>query len=168
MKRFIVIRLLQSIGTLFILSMVIFGLVRVAGDPAVLLIPEDATKEVYEYIRAELGLDKPVYIQYWFFLTQALQGDLGKSIRSKKPVTESIIETLPNSLKLVLVSLLFTIIGSIPLGVWAAVKKDTWVDTTARVIAGLGQSLPTFWVGLLLIEIFVVQLEILPAQGMGS
>jgi peptide/nickel transport system permease protein len=168
MKRFIVIRLLQSIGTLFILSMLIFGLVRVAGDPAVLLIPEDATKEVYEYIRTELGLDKPVYIQYWVFLTQALQGDLGKSIRSKKPVTESIIETLPNSLKLVLVSLLFTVIGSIPLGVWAAVKKDTWVDTTARVIAGLGQSLPTFWVGLLLIEIFVVQFEILPAQGMGS
>jgi len=168
MRRYIVIRLLQTVVTLFILSMVIFGLVRLSGDPALLMLPETATEEDYRYMRAQLGLDKPIYVQYGIFITNALRGDFGRSIRTRRPVVESIRETLPNSMKLVGVSLFITIILGFPLGIIAAAKKDTYADTFARVIAGLGQSLPTFWVGLMMIQIFVVLLGVLPASGMGS
>ena len=162
------IRFIQTVVTLVILSMLIFGLVRISGDPAVLMISEDATEKDYKHMRAQLGLDKPLYVQYGIFIANAIKGDLGRAIRTKKPVIESIKDTLPNSIKLVGVSFLITIIIGIPLGVMAAVKKDTPIDTTARVIAGLGQSLPTFWVGLMMIHLFVVKWGILPASGAGS
>ena len=168
MRRYIVIRIIQSVITLFILSMLIFGLVRLSGDPALLMLPETATKEDYQYVRKQLGLDQPVYVQYGIFITDAIRGDFGKSIRTRKPVLDSIMETLPNSMKLVFVSMCIALSLSIPLGVMAAVKKDTILDTFARVIAGLGQSLPTFWVGLMLIHLFVIILGILPSSGMGT
>lgn len=168
MQTYIIMRMLQTILALIILSMVIFGLVRLSGDPALLMLPEGATKQHYQEIRTQLGLDKPIYFQYYIFISNAIKGDFGRSIRTKRPVADSIKEMLPNSLKLVGVSLLITLILSIPLGVMAAVKKDTFIDTIARMIAGLGQSLPTFWVGLMLIQIFVIHLKVLPASGMGS
>jgi peptide/nickel transport system permease protein len=146
--------------------MVIFSLVRLSGDPALLMLPEGATQEHYQEMRAYLGLDKPIYVQYYIFLTNAMKGDFGKSIRTKKPVIDSIKEMLPNSIKLVAVSMVMAFIISIPLGVMAAVKKGTFIDTFARVVAGLGQSLPTFWVGLMLIQLFVIHLGVLPASGM--
>lgn len=161
-------RLFQSAVTLVILSMVIFGLVRLSGDPALLMLPEGATKEYYQDIRAQLGLDKPVYIQYIIFITDAAKGDFGVSIRTRRPVINSIREMLPNSIKLVAVSMVIVVIFSIPLGVMAAAKKSTFIDTFARVFAGLGQSIPTFWVGLMLIQLFVIQFRVLPASGMGS
>jgi len=130
------------------------------------MLPEGATKEHYQEMRAYLGLDKPIYVQYCIFITNAMKGDFGKSIRTKKPVIDSIKEMLPNSIKLVAVSMVMAFIISIPLGVMAAVKKGTFIDTFARVIAGLGQSLPTFWVGLMLIQLFVIRLGVLPASGM--
>ena len=119
-------------------------------------------------MRAHLGLDKPIYVQYALFLSKAVKGDFGRSIRTHRPVSESILEKFPNSFKLVAVSMIATFIFSIPLGVLAAVRKDTALDVFVRVLAGLGQSLPTFWVGLMLIHIFVVILGILPSSGMGS
>ena len=168
MQRYIIVRLFQNIIALFILSMVIFSVVRLSGDPALLMLPEGATREHYEQLRAELGLDKPIYIQYSIFMTNVAKGDFGKSIRTKRPVADSIMEMLPNSLKLVIVSMVMVFFISIPLGVMAAVKKGTLVDAFARVVAGLGQSLPTFWVGLMLIQLFVIQLGVLPSSGMGS
>ncbi|MGD9046201.1 MAG: ABC transporter permease, partial [Desulfobacterales bacterium] len=106
--------------------------------------------------------------QYVLFLSKAVKGDFGNSIRTRRPVSESILEKLPNSFKLVAVSMIATFIFSIPLGVLAAVRKDSALDIFVRVLAGLGQSLPTFWVGLMLIHIFVVLLGILPSSGMGS
>jgi len=166
MRRYIIIRLFQTVLTLVILSMVIFSLVRLSGDPALLMLPEGATKQHYLEIRAKLGLDKPIYVQYGAFVLSAVKGDFGKSIRSNRPVMDSIKEMLPNSMKLVGVATLMTLVISIPLGVMAAVKKGTFLDTFARVIAGLGQSLPTFWVGLMLIQLFVIHWGILPASGM--
>ncbi len=166
MKRYIVIRLFQTVLTLIILSMVIFGLVRLSGDPALLMLPEGGTKQHYREIRAKLGLDKPIYVQYCVFVLNAAKGDFGRSIRTNRPVIDSIKEMLPNSLKLVGVAMLMTLVISMPLGVMAAVKRETFVDTFARVIAGLGQSLPTFWVGLMLIQLFVIHWGILPASGM--
>ena len=166
MQRFIVVRLFQNIIALIILSMIIFFLVRLSGDPALLMLPEGATQEHYQEMRAQLGLDKPIYVQYGIFLANAARGDFGRSIRTKRVVIASIKEALPNSMKLVVVSMVMAILISIPLGVMAAVKKGAFIDTFARVVAGLGQSLPTFWVGLMLIQLFVVWLGILPASGM--
>jgi len=166
MQRFIVVRLFQNIIALIILSMIIFFLVRLSGDPALLMLPEGATQEHYQEMRTQLGLDKPIYVQYGIFLANAARGDFGRSIRTKRVVIASIKEALPNSMKLVVVSMVMAILISIPLGVMAAVKKGAFIDTFARVVAGLGQSLPTFWVGLMLIQLFVVWLGILPASGM--
>jgi peptide/nickel transport system permease protein len=132
------------------------------------MIPETATDEDYHYMRAKLGLDKPIHVQYGIFFVNAIRGDFGKSIRTNRPIIESIGETLPNSMKLVGLSTVIAFVLALPLGVMAAVKKDTYIDTLARMIAGLGQSLPTFWVGLMMIQLFVVYLRILPASGMGS
>jgi peptide/nickel transport system permease protein len=168
MQRYIIIRILQTVITLLILSVVIFALVRLSGDPALLMLSENATQQEYKDMRAHLGLDKPIYVQYALFLSKAVKGDFGKSIRTHRPVSESILEKLPNSFKLVAVSMIATFIISIPLGVLAAVRKDSALDVFVRVLAGLGQSLPTFWVGLMLIHLFVVILGILPSSGMGS
>jgi peptide/nickel transport system permease protein len=168
MQRYIVIRVLQSVITLFILSIVVFVLVRVGGDPALLMLPESGTKEDYQTIKRQMGLDKPLHVQYGIFISNAVRGDFGRSVRTRRPVMDSIKEALPNSFRLVLVSMVVGLALSIPLGVMAAVKKGTGLDTLARGIAGLGQSLPTFWVGLMLIQLFVVSLKILPASGMGS
>jgi peptide/nickel transport system permease protein len=132
------------------------------------MLPESATEQDYKYWEQKMGLDKSIFHQYAVFLFNAAKGDLGESIRTRKPVLDSIKETLPNSMKLVLVSFAIGFALSIPLGIVAAVKKGTIWDTSARVITGLGQSLPTFWVALLMIQIFVVWLDLLPAFGMGS
>ncbi|UCG63661.1 MAG: ABC transporter permease [Deltaproteobacteria bacterium] len=168
MKRFIAIRFIHSLIALFILSVIVFGLIRLGGDPALQFLPPDSTEEDYLLVRARLGLDKPVYVQYGIFISNAVKGDFGTSIFTRRPVIDSIKEMLPNSLKLVAASAFIAFIVAIPLGVMAAVKKDTPIDTIARVIAGMGQSLPSFWVGLILIELFVVVLGVLPASGMGT
>ena len=168
MKRYILVRLLQSVVTLLVISMIVFGLVRISGDPALLMLPYGATEEHYRELRIQLGLEKPIYTQYAIFIRDALKGDFGQSIRTNRPVVESIREMLPNSLKLVVVSMGIALLVSIPLGVMAAVKKFTFLDILARLIAGLGQSLPTFWVGLMLIQLLVIKFGILPASGMGS
>ena len=168
MQRYVVIRIFQTVITLLILSIVIFALVRFSGDPASLMLSENATEEDYEHMRAVLGLDKPMHVQYGIFIVKAVRGDFGESIRTRRPVLDSIKDALPNSMKLVAVSMFIALALSLPLGDMAAVKKGTYLDTLARVIAGLGQSLPTFWVGLMMMQIFVVILKVLPASGMGS
>ncbi len=166
MKRYLFIRLVQSLVTLFMLSILIFVLVRLAGDPALLLLPENASQEDYLRLRAELSLDRPIPVQYLVFLGKAVQGDFGQSIRTHKPVMSSIKDSLPNSLKLVGVAFVFTMLFSIPLGTLAAVYQDSPVDMAVRVLAGLGQSLPTFWVGLMMIQLFGVKLRWFPITGM--
>jgi len=168
MQRYIIVRIFQSVITLFILSVVIFVLVRVGGDPALLMLPESGTKEDYQTIKKQMGLDKPIHVQYGIFISDAVRGDFGRSVRTRRPVMDSIKEALPNSIKLVVTSMVIALVLSIPLGVMAAVKKDTYLDTFARGVAGLGQSLPTFWVGLMMIQLFVVYLKVLPASGMSS
>lgn len=168
MQRYIAVRVAQLVITMLALSVLIFGLVRAAGDPAALMLDPSSTKRDYDLIRADLGLDQPVVVQYWRFVSRAVQGDLGLSIRSKRPVREMIAEALPNTAKLALASMLLGLAMAIPLGVLAAANKGTWIDAVARYVAGFGQSVPTFWVGLVLIHIFVIQLGWLPSSGMDS
>jgi peptide/nickel transport system permease protein len=167
-QRFILNRVLQSVIALLILSVVIFGLGRLTGDPVVLLLPPDATQEAEDLLRASLGLDQPLPVQYWLFISNAARLEFGDSLKARRPVTELIKPKVIISLKLGIVAMGITLLMGIPLGVLAAVKRGTPLDTMANMIAVLGQSLPQFWVGIMLIQIFTVRLDLLPASGTGG
>jgi peptide/nickel transport system permease protein len=132
------------------------------------MLPDDATQEDIAQLRRALGLDRPLPVQYWVFISNAVQGDFGRSIKGQMPVIDMIKERLPNSIKLAAVALGIAVLLAFPLGVVAAVKKGTPVDTFANIVAVLGQSLPQFWVGIVLIQVFAVQLRWLPVAGAGS
>ena len=168
MQRYIIKRLFQSLVALLALSLLIFILSRLIGDPTVLMLPDDATQEDIAQLRQALGLDRPLPLQYWLFISRAVRGDFGRSIKGQMPVMDLIRDRLPNSIKLGIVSLVITLLLAFPLGVMAAVKKGTTIDTFANLVAVLGQSLPQFWVGIVLIQIFAVQLRLLPVAGTGS
>ncbi len=169
MQRYIIIRLFQSLITFLVLSVVIFVISRATGaDPVELMLPEDAPEEARVSMRAYLGLDKPVYVQYGRYISRFLQGDLGESIRLRQPIVGIVKERAANSVKLGLSAIAITILLGVPLGVVAAVKRDTIVDTGAKVVAVLGQSMPAFWLGIVLIQVFAARLNWLPAGGLGG
>jgi peptide/nickel transport system permease protein len=163
--RFVLSRLLQSLVTLAILSVVVFALARATGDPLHLILPMSATPEDYANARQYLGLDRPYLQQYVSFVARAVTGDFGTSIRARRPVGELIKERLPNSLRLAAFAMAISLAMAFPLGVMAAVRKGTAVDRTAQVVAILGQSLPTFWVAIVLVEFVAGRLQWLPAGG---
>ena len=168
MLRFVLFRVLQSLIALAILSVVVFVLARTTGDPLHLILPMSATEEDYANARRYLGLDRPYVEQYLSFVGRAITGDFGTSIRARRPVIELIKERLPNSLRLALFAMGVSLAMAFPLGVMAAVKKGGAIDRTAQVIAVLGQSLPTFWVAIVLIEVVAGRLQWLPAGGIGG
>ncbi len=168
MGRFLLTRVVQSMATLAILSVVVFLLARTTGDPLTLILPMEATPQDYANARHEFGLDRPLPVQYARFVARVLRGDFGMSLYARLPVSQLIGERLPNSLKLASFSMAVSVLLAFPLGVMAAVKKETAVDRTAQVIAILGQSLPTFWVGIVLIEIVAGRLQWLPAGDSGG
>jgi peptide/nickel transport system permease protein len=168
MGRYLLVRFIESIVTLLIISMVVFVLARSTGDPVALLITQQATAEDIELLKRQLGLDQPLPVQYWVFITNAVQGNLGKSITDKGDVARLITERFPNSLTIGAIALALSSMLGIVLGVAAAVKRNTWVDKSVRVIAVLGQSMPSFWLSIVLIFIFSVLLRMLPTSGMGT
>ena len=168
MLRFVLARLSQSAITLLLFSVVIFGLARATGDPLTLVLPMVATEEDFANARRYLGLDRPLYVQYLTFVGRAATGDFGTSIRSRRPVGGLLRERLPNSLALAAFSMAVSLLIAFPLGVLAAVRRGTALDSGAKVLATLGQSLPTFWVGIVLIEVVAGRLQWLPAGGSGS
>ena len=165
MIRFVVSRVLQSLVALAILSVVVFILARATGDPLQLILPMSATPEEYAEARHYLGLDRPYVEQYLSFVGRAVTGDFGNSLRARRPVIELIQERLPNSLRLAAFAMGISLSIAFPLGILAAVKKGTGLDRTAQVIAVLGQSLPTFWVAIVLVEVVAGRLQWLPAGG---
>ena len=168
MQRFILIRLVEGIITLLIMSMVIFFVVRLTGSPIDLYLPAGATSEQIEDLERIFGLDKPLPVQYYSWLLQVLQGNLGISFQTSLPVSQLIAVGLPNSIKLASVALVMAMIPSLVMGVWAAVHRGRTLDYIVRAVAVFGQSVPGFWLGLMLIQIFAVNLGILPVAGMGS
>lgn len=168
MQQYILRRTGQSVIALFLLSVIVFGVVRLTGDPTYLLIDEQNTEEQRLEIRRALGLDRHVVIQYGIFVGNFLQGDFGRSVRGRTPVKDQVVERIMPSVKLAGAAIVFVLVTAVPLGVIAAVKKGTIVDSGAKLVAVLGQSLPSFWLGIILIEIFAVQLDLLPTQGMGG
>jgi peptide/nickel transport system permease protein len=153
---------------LLAISMLVFCMSRMTGDPVMLMLPDDATPADIAQLRHALGLDRPLPVQYWVFLSRAVQGDFGRSIKGQMPVVDMLKERLPNSVKLGVVALGIAVLLAFPLGVVAAVYKGSALDTMANMVAVLGQSLPQFWVGIVLIQIFAVHLRWLPVAGVGS
>lgn len=168
MIRYLVSRTVQAIVALAILSAVIFFLARLTGNPLDLLVPIDAGPEAYAHMEKALGLDRPLPVQYAIFVLSAAKGDLGKSLRNRRPVLTLFAERFPNSLMLGAVSMAITLLVGIPLGVAAALKSGTFIDTYIRIFATLGQAVPHFWLGIMFIYIFAQQMRILPAVGMGG
>jgi len=168
MQRYIVRRVGEAILALFALSIIIFLMVRMTGDPALLMLPPDAGADALEDIRHSMGLDKPLVTQYGLFIRDYAKGSFGDSLRSKTPVSELIKDRLPNSLKLVGAAAVIVLLISIPLGVLSAVYRGTWIDTLATGFAVLGQAIPVFWLGILMIQLFTVKLGWLPSSGMGG
>src|ERR1700693_4660632 len=168
MKRFIVKRLGYAVLSLLLLSLTIFLLVRLTGDPAVLLVEPGASKEDLVAIRVQLGLDRPLVVQYWQFMASLLRGDFGKSFYYRTDVLELYLSRLPNSLLLGVVAMAFSLLIGIPTGIIAAVRVNQWWDSAGKIFALLGLSLPSFWVGLVMILFFSVYLGWLPSSGSGT
>jgi peptide/nickel transport system permease protein len=165
MTTYIIRRLFQAFLVLLGAVSFTFLIARVTGDPARLMLPEEATQESIDLFRAQNGLDKPVHIQYINYISQILKGDLGVSMRQQTPVTELILERFPATLKLTFSALFLSIIISFPLGIFVALKRNTVWDLFGTTFALIGQATPSFWTGLMLILIFGVTLKILPISG---
>jgi peptide/nickel transport system permease protein len=154
---------------LLVMSLIVFLLGRTLGDPTALLLDDFATEADRQELVSDLGLDRPLHVQYLAFLGNALHGDLGRSVRGdRRPVMSLILARLPASLALAGASLVTGMAIGIPLGVVAACRQGNWVDKLARMFALLGQSVPVFWLGIVLIYLFSVQLGVLPTSGYGD
>ena len=168
MHRYILGRLVQALVSMFVVSMVVFALVRLSGDPIQIMAPPEASQADIATMRAHLGLDRPWPVQYWWFLTRAVQGDFGQSIRFRRPALDLILERYGATLELGGLAVLIVIAVAIPVGVYAAVARGSRLDYMARAFAALGQAVPPFWLGLLLVLIFGVLLHLLPTSGRGT
>jgi peptide/nickel transport system permease protein len=168
MQRYILRRLLQGVVLLFVLALIVFALARVTGNPADLMLPDDASAEDRADLMRTLGLDRPLHEQLWTFLGGAVRGDLGRSIRYRKPAVEVFFERLPNTLTLVPLALASAVLVSIPLGLLAAVYRGTLIDRVCSSVAVLGIATPSFWLGIVLIYVFSITLGWLPSARMGG
>jgi peptide/nickel transport system permease protein len=157
---------LQLIPVLFGVSVVVFVMVRaIPGDPAQILLGQAATPEQVQQLRAQLGLDQPLPTQYLLFLRDALTGDLGSSIVTGRPVTTELLDRFPATLELALTALIFATVVGIPVGVIAAVRQYSLIDKITSVVALTGVSMPIFWLAMVLVVLFTVNLELLPFPG---
>ncbi len=168
MTRFLVGRLLQMLGVFLVISLIIFMLLVFTGDPIELLLPPAAGIDQVKALEVQLGLDQPWWVQYGRFLRSALRGDLGTSFYFNEPAIRLVLQRLPASLELVVWTMLVSTVIAIPLGAMAAVKPNSWIDRGVLVGSLVGISAPTFWIGIVLIALFVVTLKWLPSSGRGG
>lgn len=168
LKSYIVKSLLQIIPVLLLVSLIVFILVRVTGDPVALMLPETATAEDRAVLTQALGLDQPLYKQYITFLGSALQGDFGTSFRYGESALPLVLERLPASFELAVAAMIFAIVMAIPLGILSAVKRNTFTDLLISGISVIGKAMPNFWMGIMLILLFSVMLGALPVSGRGG
>jgi peptide/nickel transport system permease protein len=166
MTRYIVHRLLATIPVLFLVSVVVFSLINlVPGDPALVMAGAEAGKETVEALRKQMGLDRPMIVRYLLWLGRVVRGDLGKSVRDGRPVIDILLMKLPVTLQLAAVALTVAWAIAIPAGLLAAWKRRTPLDYAATTLALAGVSIPNFWLGIMLIYLFAVNLRWLPPSG---
>ncbi|WP_457631400.1 ABC transporter permease [Oceanithermus sp.] len=168
MTRYLLIRTLQTLIAVLAVATLIFLGLQMTGDPMENLAPQDMSEAQVEELRKAYGLDKPIHIQYIRFMENLLHGDLGISFLSGEPALKLILERFPTTFNLVMVSMLIAVVLGLPMGVAAAIRADTWVDRSLRFLSVLGISAPTFWIGVMLILIFSVNLGWLPSSGLSS
>lgn len=161
-------RLIQAVPTLVGATVIVFMLVHLTGDPALLMLPPETPREQVEVFRANLGFDRPLPVQYWDFLTGIFRGDLGESFRFRTPALPLVMQRLPATVELAGLSVLIAVLIGIPLGVLSAAKRGTWIDMLSRGLFFIGQGIPPFWLGLMLMVVFSVNIGLLPSSGRGS
>jgi ABC-type dipeptide/oligopeptide/nickel transport system permease component len=168
MRRYLGRQTLQLVAVILGISLLSFSILHVIGDPVVLMVPETAPREEHERIRKLLGLDQPVWVQYWRFASRAAQGDFGKSWYADMPAFGLVLERMPPTIYLTLAGLGVALLLALPLGTVAAMRRHSAVDTLCTMVAVAGQATPLFWLGIMLIIVFAVHLRWLPASGYGS
>lgn len=168
MTVFIIRRMMQALLVVFVMSFLVFGGVFVVGDPTEILVADDADQAERQRVIESMGLDRPFYEQYFRFLGKALQGDLGDSFVFDEPALLLILDRLPATLELATASLLISVVLGLPLGVWAGLNPDSIAARTIMTGSILGFSLPTFWVGIMMMLLFAVVLQWLPSTGRGE
>jgi len=168
MRRYITRQLVQLVVVIIGISLLAFTILHVLGDPVLLLLPQNAGKDEFERYRRLLGLDQPLYVQYWKFVSKAVLGDFGKSWYADTPAFKLVIERMPPTIYLTLAGFAVALLIALPLGILAALKRHSWVDSLCTAIAVAGQATPLFWLGIMLIIVFAVRLKALPASGYGT
>ncbi len=168
MRRYLARQLVQLVVVIIGISMLAFAILHVIGDPVLLLLPQNAGKEEYARYHKLLGLDKPIYVQYWKFASRAIQGDFGKSWYTDTPAFRLVLQRMAPTIYLTLAGLVMALLIALPLGIVAALKRHSFVDNLCTMIAVAGQAMPIFWLGIMLIIIFAVRLKALPASGYGT
>jgi peptide/nickel transport system permease protein len=168
MARYLIGRVLQTVLSMLVVVSIVFVLTRLSGNPVHLLLDVSATERDQEILTRHLGLDRPLPVQYGLYVRNIALGEYGNSILTRRPVTEHIGERLPATIELGVVAMFLSVLIGVPLGVYSAVHRGGLLDGAARVFAVLGQSMPTFWLGLMLILFFGVVLGVLPAGGRGG
>ena len=168
MRNYVARQLVQLVVVIIGISILSFAILHVIGDPVLLLLPQNAGREEFERYRKLLGLDQPLYVQYWKFFTNAIQGDFGKSWYADTPAFRLVLERMPPTIYLTFAGLGVALLIALPLGILSALKHHSVVDTLCTAIAVAGQAMPIFWLGIMLIIIFAVQLKALPASGYGT
>jgi ABC-type dipeptide/oligopeptide/nickel transport system permease component len=168
MRNYVVRQVLQLVVVVVGISMLAFSILHVIGDPVLLLLPQNAGKEEYERYHKLLGLDRPLYVQYWKFASRAVQGDFGKSWYADTPAFRLVVERMPPTIYLTLAGLGVALLIAVPLGILAALRRHSPVDSLCTLLAVAGQAMPIFWLGIMLIIIFAVRLRVLPASGYGT
>ncbi|MRN56906.1 ABC transporter permease [Paenibacillus monticola] len=168
MGKYMMKSLLQMIPVLFFISLIVFILVRVTGDPVALMLPETATEDDRQVLTVALGLDKPLYTQYAIFITSAIQGDFGNSFHYGQSALPLVLERLPASFELAAAAMVLAIVIAVPLGIWSAVKRNTFADLLISGVSVIGKAMPNFWMGIMLILLFSVTLGYFPVSGRGG
>ncbi len=168
MLAFTIRRLVQSIVVMLVVSLIAFGMFRFVGDPVDQMVGLETTIEERNKLREQLGLNDPLPVQFWRFVSKAAQGDLGISYQYKRPVAQMISERLPATLELSFVSALVALLAGIPMGVYTALRRESWLSKGFLTVSLVGVSLPPFLIGILLIFIFAVHLQWLPSFGRGQ
>lgn len=168
MTRFIIRRLLLAVVVVFGVMAIVLVVSRLSGDPAALMSQPGETRQQVEQRRIELGFDQPIPVQFARFVAGTVQGDFGRSPWQKRPAMQVVLERIPYTLQLASAALLISLTFAVPIGVLAAVKRGTWLDHGVMMVTLLGQALPNFWLGLMLILLFSVTLRWLPTSGFGT
>lgn len=168
MTRFVVIRLLQAAAVLWGVATIVFALAHLSGDPVVLMVPQGTPLDVIARMRHTLGLDQPLYVQYGRFLANLVRGDLGMSYVQDAPALRLVLQRLPYTAELAAAAFGLALAAGVPLGVAAGIRRGGWLDRAAVPFILVGQAMPSFWTGLLLILVVSVDWHLLPSSGSGS